>query len=207
MRAELIELLKKSHLAENGKLTLRFETTLGDLFEIANTISKTFGVRNEDVKVDVKFEIPLDKVESTPTRETGLTQKKVRAKIKSGEVKFVSLDDRMKYAVSDGVLVIKSGNRKGVFNYEAIKGLFEEFPPEVTVKDAMKIAKDMGIDLSYYDTLMLFDFYAKNVNFDAEIRKRGKIKVLVKTEYPLRQELSRKIGIEKEVIGTPWGRD
>jgi len=207
MRAELIELLKKSHLAENGKLTLRFETTLSDLFEIANTISKTFGVRNEDVKVDVKFEIPLDKVESTPTRETGLTQKKVRAKIKSGEVKFVSLDDRMKYAVSDGVLVIKSGNRKGVFNYEAIKGLFEEFPPEVTVKDAMRIAKDLGIDLSYYDTLMLFDFYAKNVNFDAEIRKRGKIKVLVKTEYPLRQELSRKIGIEKEVIGTPWGRD
>ena len=207
MRAELIELLKKSHLAENGKLTLRFETTLSDLFEIANTISKTFGVRNEDVKVDVKFEIPLDKVESTPTRETGLTQKKVRAKIKSGEVKFVSLDDRMKYAVSDGVLVIKSGNRKGVFNYEAIKGLFEEFPPEVTVKDAMRIAKDMGIDLSYYDTLMLFDFYAKNVNFDAEIQKRGKIKVLVKTEYPLRQELSRKIGIEKEVIGTPWGRD
>jgi len=207
MRAELIELLKKSHLAENGKLTLRFETTLSDLFEIANTISKTFGVRNEDVKVDVKFEIPLDKVESTPTRETGLTQKKVRAKIKSGEVKFVSLDDRMKYAVSDGVLVIKSGNRKGVFDYEAVKELFEEFPHEVTVKDAMQIAKNMGMDLSYYDTLMLFDFYAKNVNFDAEIQKRGKIKVLVKTEYPLRQELSRKIGIEKEVIGTPWGRD
>jgi len=206
MRAELIELLKKSHLAENGKLTLRFETTLSDLFEIADTISKTFGVRNEDVKVDIKFEIPLDKIESTPTRETGNAEK-VRAKIKSGEVEFVSLDNRMKYAVSDGVLIIKSGNRKGVFDYEAIKGLFEEFPPEVTVKDAMRIAKDMGIDLSYYDTLMLFDFYAKNVNFDAEIQKRGKIKVLVKNEYSLRQELSRKLCVEKEVIGTPWGRD
>ncbi len=108
------------------------------------------------------------------------------------------------YRIEDGVLMLKKYNTWHKLDYEKVKELFEELPEKASPKDALEAADRIGLSLNYTTALMLFEFYDKNVNFDAVAVKDGRRRYLVKQTYSLREENRKKLAVERDVIGTPY---
>jgi len=174
---------------------------LETIVDVSEAICAVFGVSRGDIwvessnskgwKVVIAFEHDL---------EFGKTEEASEEKKEEAESKA----DLKYYVDDDGNLRIFKKTASFTLDYEKVKHLFEELPEKVTVKDALKIAEDVGLEIDYPKMLILFDFFDSNVNFDAKVVKEGKTKYLVKENFSLRDENRRKLMVEGEVIGKPW---
>ncbi|RLI20109.1 hypothetical protein DRO54_06995 [Candidatus Bathyarchaeota archaeon] len=111
---------------------------------------------------------------------------------------------RVLYEVVDGVLRLRGPYGTRAYDYEKVKDLFDELGERSSAEDIVAAGRAVGLDVDYNGALMLIEFFADNINFDAEMEYENRKKTLVKLSGYLRKENVRKLNQEKEVIGTPY---
>jgi len=187
--------------------------TLDDVNFVAEKVCELFGVDKSEVRISpekswgfkLEFDYDFGNIfnnHSNPEPEESVED---IANDNPKPKKNVDLrKSKFEYEKVGDLLIIRKGKRKYVFNYEKVKFFFEDLPPRTYLREACDLAKRYGINSEYHAMLALFEFFDKDVNFDAELVSEGINKVLVKTSYSLRDEHRRKMFIEGEVIGKPW---
>lgn len=212
VRDKLFELLKKgSAIAYNkreGKVKV-FTTcrSFGEVDEVAKLVCEIFGVDKSSIEVlpDGKWGMRLEfEFEFAEEQSEVEEERSEERKNPENPEKKPKRSPRISYEKDLNMLVIRKGNRRYIFDYDKVKTLFEELPREATVKRACDVAKAIGMDVGYHAMLALFEFFDRDVNFDAELVRNGRQRVLVKEDYSLRDEMRKKLAIEGDTIGRPW---
>jgi hypothetical protein len=98
----------------------------------------------------------------------------------------------------------KPGNYTFHFPFSRVRELYDALPEEFTTKDLIERAKEFGLQLVPIQAAGLIRVFT-HVEFDAEIRRRGRQLMAVKmSDGYLREENRNKLKIEAETIGTPY---
>jgi hypothetical protein len=102
------------------------------------------------------------------------------------------------------VVTYRPSNARYRFSFSEVKRLYDALPEEFTTKDMVLKAREIGIKLLPILAPVLIRVFA-HVEFDAEIRRRGRQLMAVKmSDGYLREENRNKLKIEAETIGTPY---
>ena len=196
-------------------------TTFDEVEFVAERICELFGVDKKEVKMfpeknwGMRFEFEyefsektVEKEEKTEENSENNPEKKENSVEQEQKLQSPKKEKkgrrRFEYERDGDTLILRLGNRSYVFDYETVKEFFEELPKKVSVREAYDIANELGMNVSLHAVLALFEFFDRDVNFDAELMNEGMNKVLVKTDFSLREENRRRLTLEGEVIGRPW---
>ena len=111
---------------------------------------------------------------------------------------------KIKYERDGDNLIIRYATRKLIFDREAVRDLFEELPERANALEIMRTAHKIGLDVDYFKALALIEFFDRDVNYNAHAILHKCSKILIKQDFPLREETRKLFTIERSVIGTPW---
>lgn len=171
---------------------------------ISNLEGELLELTRKEGETVIKFLEWLSKISSTCKDAKKDTEEKTND--------WIELTNSFAYTVKDGKFKLgkKTGNgytTHYALDYELVKKVYDELPEKATSDEVLDTARKLGLKISQGYITYLMHFYARYVDFDAELKteystSRPRL-VLVKSEdFSLSEENKRLLQQEMEVIGT-----
>ncbi len=194
------------------------ECRLSTLLMVCRSIVEEFGVSEDEVTVSthhadrkswVRLTVPLGTEKEVVEEERDVGESGVEAgESPKQERGYVKLTDKVMYRVENGELVFvyeNNGERKNLFrvDMEDVYALYEELPEKADKSVILDTLDRLKVRVPATHIHYLMQFMASYPVFGCEVVREGNRKVLVKRDSRI-TEMSDKLAVEREVIGTPW---
>ena len=125
---------------------------------------------------------------------------------------WIDLTNSVAYKVEKGKLKLGHKSRKGysilyALDYELVKAVYDALPERATSDIVLDTARKFELNITPKLITYLMHFYARYVDFDAELetehtdKGRPRLVLVKKEEYSLNEVVKEKLQQEKDVIG------